>query len=154
MDVKAGRHLLLRKLALSGALLVASAAYVWSQAGRSLSLPVGTASVDAPSAGVRFGTSQTVQVKDGEFPGNKFDARFGFIRVVVVVAGGRIVAIRSEEYPDHSPASVSINRDALPKLEHEVIAAQSVDVDVVTGATLTSKAWVRSLRSAIRLAVR
>ncbi len=158
MDEKSGRRLLLRKLALSGAFVVASAIYVTGQAGRPLTpavvTAVGTPTTAPPSDGVRIGTRQTVQVKDEDFQGGKYDARFGPVRVKITVDGGRIVSVRAVEYPDHSPTSVKINLEALPRLEQEAIAAQSAVVDAVSGATLTSKAWAHSLRSAIRAAAR
>ncbi len=154
MDAKRGRRLLFRKLLLSSAFIAASAAYVFGQPGR-VAAPVAIAAATAPaSSGVRIGTRQTVQVKDGDFQGGKFDARFGPVRVSITVSDGRIVSVRAVEYPDHSPASVKINLDALPKLEQEAIAAQSAVVDSISGATLTSKAWAHSLRSAIRAAAR
>lgn len=155
MDAKRGRRLLFRKLLLSGAFVAASAIYVSVQAGR-VAAPVAVAAATpaAPSEGVRIGTRQTVQVKDGDFQGGKYDARFGPVRVKITIDGGRIVSVRAVEYPDHSPTSVKINLEALPKLEQEAITAQSAVVDAVSGATLTSKAWAHSLRSAIRAAAR
>ncbi len=146
----------LRKLALSGVVVAASAAYVLIQGGRPpVALAVSSATAaTAPASQVRLGTRQVVEVKDGEFRGSKYDARFGNVRVKVTFDGGRIVAVHVEEYPDHSPTSVRINVDAFPRLEQEVITAQSADVDVISGATLTSKAWARSVRSAIRAAAR
>jgi uncharacterized protein with FMN-binding domain len=37
-------------------------------------------------------------------------------------------------------------------LRDEAISAQSADVDIITGATLTSKAFVQSLRGALKQA--
>lgn len=142
----------MRKLLLSVAFLLVSAAYVWSQAGRAAA-PVRSAEATVPVATqVRLAKNQIVTVKDGTFRGKRYDARFGYVSASIKVSGGRIVEVTFEEYPDHSPTSVKINLEALPKLEQEVIVAQSPNVDVVTGATLTSKAWSHSVRSAIRAA--
>lgn len=156
MNLATKHGLLLRRLALSGTVALVSAAYVLSQAGRLPTVPATSSdkAETAPASHVRLGARQIVEVKDGEFRGTKYDARFGHVRVKVRFASGKIVAIQTEEYPDHSPTSVRINVDALPRLEQEAITVQSADVDAVTGATLTSKAWARSVRSAIRAAAR
>jgi uncharacterized protein with FMN-binding domain len=53
------------------------------------------------------------------------------------------------DYPNHQRTSRSINRQALPLLQSEVISAQGTRVNIISGATLTSKAYLRSLKSAL-----
>jgi uncharacterized protein with FMN-binding domain len=45
-----------------------------------------------------------------------------------------------------------INSQALPLLKQEVMAADSANVDTISGATLTSEAYIRSLSSALQQA--
>ena len=45
--------------------------------------------------------------------------------------------------------SLRINNQALPILRTEVIRSQSADVDIISGATLTSVAYARSLALAL-----
>ena len=52
-------------------------------------------------------------------------------------------------YPNHTDRSVFINEQALPVLYQEVLQAQSAGIDLVSGATDTSYAFVQSLQAAI-----
>ena len=52
-------------------------------------------------------------------------------------------------YPADRRASQRINGRALPMLESEVISAQSARVNIISGATLTSEAYLRSLNAAL-----
>lgn len=86
---------------------------------------------------------------DGTYTGPTTDAYYGPMQIEAVVQGGQIVKLRALQYPSDRRTSLAINRQALPLLRDEVIAAQSADVDIITGATLTSEAFIRSLRGAL-----
>jgi uncharacterized protein with FMN-binding domain len=89
---------------------------------------------------------------DGTYTGPTVDAYYGIVQVQAVVQGGRLVNIQVLRYPSDRRTSVFINRHALPLLRDEVIRAQSAHVDIVSGATLTSRAFMRSLDAALRQA--
>jgi uncharacterized protein with FMN-binding domain len=65
------------------------------------------------------------------------------------VQNGVLVSVDVLDYPNHQRTSRSINRQALPLLQSEVISAQGTRVNIISGATLTSKAYLRSLKSAL-----
>jgi uncharacterized protein with FMN-binding domain len=90
--------------------------------------------------------------RDGRSTGPAVDAYYGVVQVQAVIRGGRVVAVNVLRHPSHSWTSRSINSRALPRLEQEVISAQSADVHAVSGATLTSDAFVRSMNEALRQA--
>jgi uncharacterized protein with FMN-binding domain len=90
--------------------------------------------------------------RDGPSTGPSADAYYGVVQVQAVIRHGRIVAVDVLQHPFHSATSRSINRRALPRLEQEVISAQSARVHAVSGATLTSHAFVRSMDEALRRA--
>ena len=52
-------------------------------------------------------------------------------------------------WPAERDTSIAINERALPKLRAEAISAQSAEVDVISGATLLSKAFIQSLDAAL-----
>ena len=87
--------------------------------------------------------------RDGSFTGTAFDAYFGLVQVRANVQNGVLVSVDVLDYPDHQRTSRSINRQALPLLQSEVISAQGTRVNIISGATLTSKAYLRSLKSAL-----
>ncbi|TWP51857.1 FMN-binding protein [Lentzea tibetensis] len=68
----------------------------------------------------------------------------GAVQVAVVFTEDRIADVRVLQAPDSAPT-----RMALPILREEVLRAQSADIDTVSGATITSEAYSRSLQFAL-----
>ena len=89
---------------------------------------------------------------DGTHTGPAIDVYYGLIQIQAIVQGGQLIAIRVLQYPSDRSTSVYINRQALPMLRDEVIAAQSADVDIISGATLTSEGFIFSLGAALKQA--
>jgi uncharacterized protein with FMN-binding domain len=89
--------------------------------------------------------------------------RWGFVQVVLTVrkttvtigertnVRRRISEISIPVYPDHTDRSVYISHQALPYLMQETLQAQSADIQMVSGATITSDAYLQSLQAAIAL---
>ena len=75
--------------------------------------------------------------------------RWGPVQVRLTLAEGKITAVDVVQYPDGNGRDREINDDALPVLVQETISAQSADVDMVSGATVTSTGYVQSLQSAL-----
>ena len=109
-------------------------------------LPVTPASA-TPTA-IRIAAA-TASFADGTYDGPVVDAYYGYMQVGAVIQGGRLAAIRILRYPNDRRTSIFINRQALPMLRDEVISAQSANVDIVSGATLSSEAFIRSLAGAL-----
>ena len=91
----------------------------------------------------------TKGIADGSYTGSAFDAYYGMVQVQANIPGGKLVSVDVLKYPSGKNTSRRINRYALPVLEQEVVSAQSTNVNLVSGATLTSRAYLRSLKSAI-----
>jgi len=75
--------------------------------------------------------------------------RWGPVQVRLTLAEGKITAVDVVQYPDGNGRDREINDDALPVLVQETISAQSADVDMVSGATVTSTGYLQSLQSAL-----
>ncbi|GAA3457781.1 FMN-binding protein [Dactylosporangium matsuzakiense] len=88
-------------------------------------------------------------MKDGTFNGNPIYVEYGNVELSIVVAGGKITDVKVLDKPSEASRSVQINNAALPKLRSEALAAQSADIDTVSGATYTSSGYKLSLQSAI-----
>ena len=86
---------------------------------------------------------------DGQYTGATFDAYYGQVQTRVNIRGGQIVSIDVLDYPNHTGTSRYINRQALPMLKRQVVRAQDIRVNMVSGATLTSTAFLRSVYSAL-----
>ena len=87
--------------------------------------------------------------KDGSYTGEVADAFYGNIQVQAVVSGGRLTDVQFLQYPNDRQNSVRINTAAMPILRQEAIQAQSAEVDIVSGATDSSQAFIQSLASAL-----
>lgn len=87
--------------------------------------------------------------KDGAYTGSVADAQWGYIQVKVMIQGGAITDVQFVQYPNERERSVLINNYADPQLTSEAIQAQSANVDLITGATDTSEAFVQSLSDAL-----
>ncbi len=86
---------------------------------------------------------------DGTYIGSVADAYYGNIQVEAIISGGRLVDVQFLDYPQDRGTSVRINSRALPILKQEAIAAQSANVNGVSGASETSPAFIQSLTSAL-----
>ena len=104
-----------------------------------------------PPANLAANNSQTsgVKYKDGAYTGSSADAYYGSIQVQVTISGGKITDVAFLNYPHDRGTSVSINTQAMPYLKQEAIAAQSANVNIVSGATDSSLAFRQSLASAL-----
>ena len=85
----------------------------------------------------------------GSVVGGAADTPFGFVQVKVSYAGTTITNVRAVHLTDSSQHSVAISDQAAPILRQEALAAQSAQIDVVSGATYTSEGYIQSLQSAI-----
>lgn len=98
-------------------------------------------------------STRASQYKDGTFTGSVADASYGNVQIQVVVSGGKITQVKFLQYPNDQRTSQSINIQAMPLLQSEVITAQSEKVTGVSGASQTSDAFVRSLGNALAQAL-
>lgn len=87
--------------------------------------------------------------KDGTYTGPETNAVYGWVQVEAVVQNGKVTDVEFLEYPQDRRTSVRINSRAVPELQSEAIQAQSANVDIISGATLTSRAFIQSLQAAL-----
>jgi uncharacterized protein with FMN-binding domain len=92
------------------------------------------------------------QYKDGQYTGTRVDAFYGWVQVQAVIQNGQIADVKFLEYPSDRRTSQRINSIATPWLTQEAIQAQSANVDIISGATLTSEAFAQSLQAALQTA--
>jgi uncharacterized protein with FMN-binding domain len=116
-----------------------------------------SSSSSAPTATVTPGTTPTpgatspsgATYKNGTYMGNAADAQWGVVQIQVVIQNGKITSVQFLQYPNERNRSVEINSYADPILVNEAIQAQSAKVDMVSGATDTSDAFIQSLSNAL-----
>ncbi|MEA2136066.1 MAG: hypothetical protein QOC68_3975 [Solirubrobacteraceae bacterium] len=74
---------------------------------------------------------------------------FSVIQVRATLMHGRLVGVETVTLSGDGPHTEAINARAEPLLRAEALKAHSADIDVVTGATYTSRSWKGSLQAAI-----
>jgi uncharacterized protein with FMN-binding domain len=116
-----------------------------SSSGTTASSSSSIITVPAPTAT----SALTGAFKDGEYVGVNVDAFYGNVQVRAIIQGGKIADIQFLSYPDNANHSRQVNSYAMPRLKEEAIASQSAQVNVVSGATYTSLAFIQSLGSAL-----
>lgn len=98
----------------------------------------------ATPAAAPAGGACTGQTKDGP----TIDTRWGPVQVEAVIsASGQICDVSAIQYPNSHRRSQAINNVALPILHRQVMAAQSLNINGVSGATITSIGYLRSLQA-------
>jgi hypothetical protein len=102
----------------------------------------GTTGGSAPSGTAGSGQAVTVT-------GDSADTRWGPVQVRLTVASRRITKVGLVDYPQNNRRDEEINARALPILVQETLKAQSAQIDMVSGATVTSEGYVESLQSAL-----
>ncbi|GAB4079256.1 FMN-binding protein [Modestobacter muralis] len=101
------------------------------------------------SSGSSSGSSTSGTSTSTTFTGDSASTRWGPVQVEITVAGGTVTDVSVVDYPDGNGKDRQINARALPVLVQETLDAQSADIDMVSGATVTSDGYVESLQSAL-----
>lgn len=105
-----------------------------------------TGTSGSSSAGGAAGASAKA---GGTYPGAVVQTRFGSVQVQITVQGGKITDVTALQLTDAERKSVQISNRAAPLLRAEVLKAQSANVQTISGATVTSDAYLNSLQAAL-----
>jgi uncharacterized protein with FMN-binding domain len=118
------------------------------------SLPLASSplATDAPQIEPTPTTANQGLYKDGTYKGPVVDAYYGLVQVQATIQSGRIANVQFLEYPSDRRTSVQINTFAVPYLQQEAVQVQSASVNIISGATLTSEAFMMSLQNALSAA--
>jgi uncharacterized protein with FMN-binding domain len=121
------------------ALILSAAALVpvWRYAPPTATTPTATAE-PAPSASTSTSGDSTV------VSGPTIDTEKGPVQVQATFKGEKITAVKMLQQPNHPQTEA-----AVPKLIEETLEAQSADIDTVSGATITSGAYRKSLKAVL-----
>jgi uncharacterized protein with FMN-binding domain len=118
-----------------------------------LPAPTAVSSSVAPTGGILPTTAVVPTVssgyKDGTYTGSSVYINWGYVQVQTTIQAGRISNVQVIQYPNERRTSIRINSSAVPELQQEAIQSQSANVNIITGATLTSEGFQQSLQSAL-----
>ena len=104
-----------------------------------VSTPTPTATSSSSSSSSTPSTSSKKVVQ-----GTAINTSKGTVQVQVTFEGDKISSVSMLQQPDHPQTTA-----AVPVLIEETLKAQSSKIDTVSGATITSDAYVQSLQAAI-----
>jgi uncharacterized protein with FMN-binding domain len=105
--------------------------------------PAPTQNASTPTGG-----SSSAQYADGTYQGAPVGEPWGTFEVEAIIKGGQLVDVKLVSEPGDRHSS-QINNIAVPMLTQSALAAQSANVDLVSGATWTSESYAESLQSAL-----
>jgi uncharacterized protein with FMN-binding domain len=117
-------------------------------------IPTPAISTPAPKTGTttpnKTPAPSTTQVPTTKtYTGDVAQTRWGPVQVKITVTDSKITAVDVPQYPSGNPKDQEINSYALPALVQSTISAQSAQIDMVSGATVTSDGYLQSLQSAL-----
>ena len=132
-------------------IVVASTATPESGATDSSESPGETSGSGPGSSGSGGASPQPTSTSTGAsvFTGSAAQTRWGSVQVKIVVAEGRITDVTVPQYPNGNSKDQQINSRALPVLIRETLDAQGAQIDMVSGATVTSHGYIQSLQAAL-----
>ena len=99
----------------------------------------------SPVSGGSTSTSSTAVTVTGP----TVPTRWGDVQVAITVDGSTITDVTVPVYPSGNGRDEQINAYALPILIKDTLDAQSANIDMITGATVTSEGYVQSLQGAL-----
>jgi uncharacterized protein with FMN-binding domain len=108
-----------------------------------------TAAAHSTSAPSSSSSSSNGSSKITSYTGSVAQTRWGPVQVKITVQAGKITNVSVLQQPNGNPRDQEINNYALPILINETVDAQSANIDMVSGATVTSDGYVRSLQAAL-----
>ncbi|MEV5822759.1 FMN-binding protein [Micromonospora haikouensis] len=109
-----------------------------------------TTGTDTGSSGTDAGTGTgSSGTGTGRYDGSVAQTRWGPVQVRITVSAGKITDVTALQVPDGNHRDQQINDYAVPILRQSALAAQSADIDTVSGATVTSDGYRESLQAAI-----
>ena len=83
------------------------------------------------------------------YTGPSTDTRWGPVQVAIAVSDGKITDVTVPVYPNGNGRDQEINAYALPILTKATLASQDGNVDMISGATVTSQGYATSLQGAL-----
>lgn len=109
----------------------------------------GASTAGSTGSGSRSGSASHNAAKPTTVTGSTSHTQWGPVQVQITTSGGSITDVAVLQYPTGNSTDEEINSYALPILTQSTIDAQSAQIDMVSGATVTSVGYRESLQSAL-----
>ena len=109
----------------------------------------GSKASSAPSGTTSSGSEGGSSSKITTYTGPVAQTRWGPVQVKITVQDGKLTKVTILQHPSGNSRDAEINSRALPILISESLSAQNANIDMVSGATVTSEGYVQSLQAAL-----
>ena len=126
-----------------------SAAAVTSSASSPTTTSTSEPSSSSSSSSSSPSRSPSSSTKTKTYTGSVAQTRWGPVQVQITVEGDKITKVTVLQQPDGNHKDAEINSYAVPILVQDTLSAQSAQIDMVSGATVTSDGYITSLQSAL-----
>ncbi len=114
------------------------------------SKPAATTPAAAPTTAAPSTAASSGKNVNGTFTGNAVDVGYGIVQVKITVANGKITDAQAVQAPNGR--NDRWTNMSVPVLRQRTLAAQSANINGVSGASYTSYGWYTSLVSALKQA--
>lgn len=131
----------------TGTVTVSPPSQATTNASASSASSASTSDASTPSASTSSTKTSTAGTS-GTYVGSTESDRYGDLTVTVTMSNGKITDVTYTSTA-RDGRSLSIEAMATPTLKSEAIAANSADIDAVSGATYTSAKYKASLQAAL-----
>jgi uncharacterized protein with FMN-binding domain len=101
-------------------------------------------SAGSPSTATSSEPTTAPSTTNTTYQGSVAQTRWGPVQVNITVQSGKITKVAIVQQPNGNRRDAEINDQALPILIDETIQAQSANIDMVSGATVTSDGYVEA----------
>jgi uncharacterized protein with FMN-binding domain len=108
-----------------------------------------TGSLSSSSSSSSSGSGSGGSSKTTTYTGSVAQTRWGPVQVKITVQSGKITKVTVLQQPNGNHKDAEINSQALPILIDETVQSQSANIDMVSGATVTSEGYLQSLQAAL-----
>jgi uncharacterized protein with FMN-binding domain len=102
----------------------------------------------APPAAAQSPQGGAQPIGNGTVTGDAARTQYGAVQVRLTVSGGKITKAEAVQAPKGGQSDRITSR-SVPRLNQAAVAAQSAEIDAVSGATYTSSGYRKSLQSAL-----
>lgn len=102
----------------------------------------------SPSPGATATDTPQPTASTQTFTGPAINYFYGTAQVQVTMANGKITSVVALQLPSEGQ-SAWISQQVEPMLRSEVLSAQSAQINLISGATYTSQAYIQSLQGAL-----
>jgi uncharacterized protein with FMN-binding domain len=103
-----------------------------------------------PSKGRRHASApKRASAKPRTIVGPAVSTQYGIVQVAATVSGSKLQAVRALVLPSGDGRTNEISAQVGPLLQQEAMAAQSAQINTISGASYTSDGYRRSLQAAL-----